>query len=289
MKQKRAVRILRGVKKYLSFFDPCAGVLNCYYGTVEGRRDADHHGLSERRPFMKPRRPRRRRRGRKDATKHKTHIIITQNSPHRSILCSVIISIGDFNFWHHCIILVNHQMLSSLKSGLKVPLKGNHLLRGSNSVRRASGGSLSSGELSYFERKQARKDERIRLYQAKLDRAMALKDRRSKAPKDTLKVEFQEWWQAKIAREQKLNRQARQEGKDWKIEVAVVLERLPQILPDKEDYEKEFDELQAHLAQFGKDYPKEFSASLPKDGSAPVSDEDLLGAFVRVISRIITI
>jgi hypothetical protein len=92
-----------------------------------------------------------------------------------------------------------------------------------------------------------------------------------------LKQEFQEWWQAKLAREQKWDRQARHEGKDWKIEVAAVLERPPQILPDKDDYEKEFEQLQAFLRQFGKDYPKEFSASLPKDGSAPVSDEDLLG------------
>jgi hypothetical protein len=130
---------------------------------------------------------------------------------------------------------------------------------------------------SYFDRKQARKDERIQLYQAKLQRAASLKDRRSQAPKDVLKQEFQEWWQAKLAREQKWDRQARHEGKDWKIEVAAVLERPPQILPDKDDYEKEFEQLQAFLRQFGKDYPKEFSASLPKDGSAPVSDEDLLG------------
>ena len=141
-------------------------------------------------------------------------------------------------------------------------------------IRCASG---TTEGLSYFERKQARKDERTHLYHAKLQRAIAQKDRRSHAPKDVLKQEFQDWWHAKLAREQKWDRQARHEGMDWKIEVAVVLERLPQILPDRQDSEKEFDELQAYLKQFGKEYPKEFSAALPKDGKAPVSDEDLLG------------
>jgi 39S mitochondrial ribosomal protein L46 len=144
-------------------------------------------------------------------------------------------------------------------------------------IRCASSGSSKSEGPTYFERKQAQKDQRVKLYQAKLQRAIALKDRRSEAPKDVLKQEFQEWWQAKIAREQKWDRLARKQGKDWKIQVAVVLERLPQILPDKDDCEKDFEELRAYLMQFGKDYPKEFSASLPKNGSAPVSDEELLG------------
>lgn len=154
-------------------------------------------------------------------------------------------------------------------------IKRSSFLRHSQGNIRCASGTTEGP--SYFERKQARKDERTQLYQAKLQRAIALKDRRSHAPKDVLKQEFQEWWHAKLAREQKWDRQARHEGKDWKIEVAVVLERMPQILPDRRASEKEFDELQAYLKQFGKEYPKEFSAALPKDGSAPVSDEDLLG------------
>jgi len=170
----------------------------------------------------------------------------------------------------------SHRMISSLTRGdlLRVTKQSAILRNYQGSIRYASG--TQEGP-TYFERKQARKDERTRLYQAKIQRSIALKDRRVQAPRDVLKQEFQEWWQAKLAREQKWDRQARKEGKDWKIEVAVVLERLPQILPDKDDSEKDFDELQAYLNQFGKDYPKEFSASLPKDGSAAVSDEELLG------------
>lgn len=135
---------------------------------------------------------------------------------------------------------------------------------------------------SYFQRKQATKELRTQKFQNRLQRSIDLKQRRSQAPTmGVLKEEFQAWWQAKLAREEKWDRQARQQGKDWKIEVAVLLERLPQILPDKEDFEKDFEELQAYLAQFGKQYPKEFSSTIQGNGAAPVSDEELIGKSFR--------
>lgn len=152
------------------------------------------------------------------------------------------------------------------------------LLQGAPSTFARSILRCSSTETSsYFERKQLRKEERTQQYQNRLQRAVQLKERRAHAPRDVLKQEFQNWWQAKLAREQKWDRQARQQGKDWKIQVAVLLERLPQVLPDKQPFEKEFEELQAYLAQFGKEYPKEFSSSIPGNGAAPVTDEELIG------------
>lgn len=139
--------------------------------------------------------------------------------------------------------------------------------------------SSESGEAitgNYFERKKAQKELRVQKFHNRLQRTIDLKKRRSQAPVGILKEEFQSWWQAKLAREQKWDRQARQQGKDWKIEVAVVLERLPQILPDKEGFERDFEELKAYLAQFGKQYPKEFSSSIQGNGAAPISDEELI-------------
>ena len=132
---------------------------------------------------------------------------------------------------------------------------------------------------NYFERKQARKEQRTQQFQNRYQRSLDLKDRRAQAPKGIIKEEFQSWFQAKLAREEKWDRQARQQGKDWKIQVAVILERLPQVLPDKEDFEKDFEELQAYLAQFGKQYPKEFSSTMAGNGAAPISDEELIGTF----------
>lgn len=129
---------------------------------------------------------------------------------------------------------------------------------------------------NYFERKEAKKQARIKNYQSRLDKIESLKSRRDGSPKDVLKSDFRGWWDARLAREEKWDRQARQQGKEWKIEVAVILERLPQVLPDKTGFENDYDELFAYLSQYGKDYPKEFSSTMG-DKQAPISDEELLG------------
>ena len=65
---------------------------------------------------------------------------------------------------------------------------------------------------------------------------------------------------------------------DWTIQVATIVERLPVIMPDKEPFEIEFEDLQSYLkAHSGKDYPKEF---LGNDGSSrpeAYTDEELIG------------
>jgi thiamine pyrophosphate-dependent acetolactate synthase large subunit-like protein len=130
---------------------------------------------------------------------------------------------------------------------------------------------------SYFDRKEAQKAARTQRYQANLQIIEQRKHRRDDAPKDTLKSEFRSWFEQRRAQDQQWDRQARQQGKEWKIQVAVVLERLPQILPDKADWETEYDDLYSHLAQFGKEYPKEFSGTLSSGGPVSITDEELLG------------
>jgi alkanesulfonate monooxygenase SsuD/methylene tetrahydromethanopterin reductase-like flavin-dependent oxidoreductase (luciferase family) len=116
-----------------------------------------------------------------------------------------------------------------------------------------------------------------------LERLHKRLNRREGKPKDVLKSDFRPWWTKRIAYEEMMERRARAAGMDWKIEVAVILERNPVILPDKDDWEKEYEELHAYLAQFGKEYPKEFTgeaASGLDDEMEPVfTDEELIGKF----------
>ena len=138
--------------------------------------------------------------------------------------------------------------------------------------------------LSYFERKSARKEERIQRYQHRLDRALVLKARRKNPVSEDVHVKrnaFQSFWHPRLIREERWNRQARQQGKPWKYQVVALVERMPQILPDQEEFEREFDELQSYLKQFGKEYPPEFnSPNIHKPGTAPVTNEELLGTYL---------
>lgn len=133
---------------------------------------------------------------------------------------------------------------------------------------------LFSTNASYFERKQASKQERIKTYEDRLQKNEERKHRRDSAPKDVRKLDFTNWWDQRRIYEESLDRKARQSGKGWKIEVAVVMERVPVVMGDIPQWEKDFDELQAYLRQFGKVYPKE----LVPERTAPtiVSDEELL-------------
>jgi ADP-ribose pyrophosphatase YjhB (NUDIX family) len=142
-------------------------------------------------------------------------------------------------------------------------------LRRSSMVQR-----LFSTNASYFERKKAAKQERIQTYEDRMQKGVERKHRRDSAPKDVRKQEFRTWWDQRRIYEEGLDRKARQAGKDWKIEVAVVLERLPVVMADIPEWEKDFDELQAYLRQFGKLYPKE----LVPERTVPtiMTDEELL-------------
>ena len=138
--------------------------------------------------------------------------------------------------------------------------------------------SSKQPQLSYFERKKAAKELRTVEYQQKIERSKLKASRREKAPQRVLKNEFREWFDKKVAFEEKVDRLARREGLDWKIHVAVVLERIPVVLPDKEQWESDFEEIQAEKLFYGKDYPSEFSTTSTEEQRAPVfSDEELMG------------
>jgi hypothetical protein len=146
----------------------------------------------------------------------------------------------------------------------------------------------AAATLSYFDRKAQKKEATRQAYQNRLSKRKQLVHRRDDAPKDVLKSQFNDWWKPQKDWQEMMDRKARQQGKDWKIRVAAIVERLPVVLPDKPDWEREFEELRAYLGQFGKEYSKELfpdQSLAGDDDSAPVpmTDEELLGTCVMFV------
>lgn len=151
---------------------------------------------------------------------------------------------------------------------------------------------------SYFGRKAVAKELRVQSYRHKLERADQLKHRRRHrtvasaadddedhsgvVPNNMKKDAFRSWWDTHRAHEERLDRKARQAGLQWKVQVAAIVERLPVVLPDKEDYERDFEQLQAYIqAHSGKEYPKEFvggtTTGSGDDRPVALTDEELIG------------
>jgi large subunit ribosomal protein L46 len=110
----------------------------------------------------------------------------------------------------------------------------------------------------YFQTKQAEKERRRALFDSRQERRQRLLTRRAGKPRDEKRQEFRKWFIQKKVRDEYLERKARQAGLGWKIQVAAILERPPIVLPDIEPWEQDYLDLEAHVAQFGKQYPKEF-------------------------------
>jgi 39S mitochondrial ribosomal protein L46 len=132
---------------------------------------------------------------------------------------------------------------------------------------------------TYYEQKKAAKDLRTQLYHERKKHEEKVKRRRDGKPKNSRKKEFMAWFRPKAKFEQYHNHQARKLGLDWKIEVAVVLERLPVVLPDKPKWQAEYDNLRAYLDQFGREYPVELYGSMEIEELENLTDEAILGMF----------
>jgi large subunit ribosomal protein L46 len=128
----------------------------------------------------------------------------------------------------------------------------------------------------YYAKKQAAKDRRRELFETKVERQHGLQSRRVNRPRlGQNRRDFRSFFIKKKVDEEYMERKARQAGLDWKINVAVILERPNVVLPDKEDWEVEYEDLQAHLAQFGKMYPKGL-VNVDYDAKVAMTDEELL-------------
>jgi 39S mitochondrial ribosomal protein L46 len=144
--------------------------------------------------------------------------------------------------------------------------------------------SSSSSFSTYKEEKLAAKELRRQRFEAKMDRLVRLRTRRDGRPMDVKKAEFTSWYDKRRTYHEVMDRKARQQEKEWKIEVAAVVERLPLVTPDMEPWEAEYTALRKHLDQFTWDYPSELMQSRKSD-----DDDDgeiiVLDFYCTVMSR----
>ena len=144
----------------------------------------------------------------------------------------------------------------------------------------SSGINGDQNGLSYKERKDAAKQKRRETWDRKQQRLERLKTRRDDSPKDVLKKKFRSWYDKELMYHDKLCRLAKKESKPWRIRVAAMVERLPVVTPDIEDWEREYIVLRDYLWTFGKEYPEEtgfmYAPDKPEDHIVP-TDEELLG------------
>lgn len=138
---------------------------------------------------------------------------------------------------------------------------------------------------TYYAQKKALKELRTQQYKERLARKDVVQRRRDGRPKKTRKKQFESWFNSKRRMESIANSHAKKIGLDWKIHVAVVLERLPVVLPDKPQWEADYDNLRAYLDQFGKDYPEALLGSMEIESLEDLSDEALLGELVRGLTQ----
>ena len=145
-------------------------------------------------------------------------------------------------------------------------------------------------ELTYAQQKVLAKERRRQTYEAKTSRETARQTRRdgSAAERGQHSAAFRSWFDRYRTRNETMDRKARQAGLPWRVRVAAVVERLPVILPDKEEWETDYEELDAYLKQFGRDFPKElgFRAGAPNTeaGESWVTNYDeILGELTRCL------
>lgn len=140
----------------------------------------------------------------------------------------------------------------------------------------SSSAATTTTTTRYWEQKKIDKDRRRELYVARQDRKVRLKVRRAGKPKDQKRNEFRSFFIRKKVDDEYMDRKARQANMNWQIQVAVLLERIPVVLPDKQDWEREYDKMKAHLNLFGKVYPKELVGNIDYDAIRPMTDEEVL-------------
>eukprot|EP00577_Skeletonema_sp_RCC1716_P021757 CAMPEP_0113423374 /NCGR_PEP_ID=MMETSP0013_2-20120614/28983_1 /TAXON_ID=2843 ORGANISM="Skeletonema costatum, Strain 1716" /NCGR_SAMPLE_ID=MMETSP0013_2 /ASSEMBLY_ACC=CAM_ASM_000158 /LENGTH=364 /DNA_ID=CAMNT_0000311227 /DNA_START=47 /DNA_END=1141 /DNA_ORIENTATION=- /assembly_acc=CAM_ASM_000158 len=142
-----------------------------------------------------------------------------------------------------------------------------------------NGKNNNAKELTYQERKEVEKKLRRETYEQKQTRLERLKTRRDHSPKDVKRTLFRSWWDKEMMYHNKLQRMAKKEGKPWRVRVAVMVERLPVVTPDEEEWEQDYNDLRDFLETFGKEYPAETGFMFAPDKSEDhvvESDEDMI-------------
>ena len=137
--------------------------------------------------------------------------------------------------------------------------------------------ALSASSEQYLNNKKALKELRTQRYAERQEHKKVVKQRRRGRNKGVRKRKFEAWFKPKKKHEEINNWRSKKLGMDWKIQVAVVLERLPKVLPDKPDWEREWDNLKDYLDQFGREYPEKLMGTHEIMSQEEITDEALLG------------
>jgi large subunit ribosomal protein L46 len=137
--------------------------------------------------------------------------------------------------------------------------------------------SLSS---TYTDEKKAKRELRRKQYAEHQERLERLQTRRDGRDRDAKKTEFKAWYDKRRTYHEIMDRKARQQGLEWKIAVAAVVERLPTVTPDKEEWESEYNELRKYLDSFGFEYPEEL-------GMDKMDDAERLSEYFLVIENFV--
>jgi hypothetical protein len=135
----------------------------------------------------------------------------------------------------------------------------------------------TSAQEAYWNEKKESKRVRTERYAEQLAHKEVVKKRRDGKPKNAKKKIFEAWFLPKIKYELRANRQCKRLGLEWITQIAVVLERLPVVLPDKPQWEEDYDNLRDYLDQFGRDYPVELFGKQEVETLEDLSDETYYG------------
>jgi len=127
----------------------------------------------------------------------------------------------------------------------------------------------------YKNEKHEAKQDRTEQYTQKQTRNIRLKTRRDPTKANYNKVQFHSFFNTLKQNQEFLDREARRRCLDWNLRVSVMVERLPIIMPEKEEWEKDYEELRLYLDRFRPVYPKELGFRDPKEQDIPTDEEVL--------------
>lgn len=166
----------------------------------------------------------------------------------------------------------NNLITNPLKSSMQPVLKPNHM---NCRPKTAATQKLTSIE-QYKAEKKAAKERRTALYNYKVTRKAGLRSRQDPEKKNYLKKQFRLWFDGMASKQAYLDREARRQGKEWNINVAAMVERLPIVTPDKHQWELDYLNLKAELQRYDMiPYPKELGLPDPINIKI-LSEEELM-------------
>ena len=153
------------------------------------------------------------------------------------------------------------------------------LLRSSGALIRSPTRSNSTKSTVTLEdlnvKKAAAKERRTELYNAQKarDEKYGKYGRRNKEKKSFLKNNFQAWYGSNASRQAWMEREAKRSNLGWKMRVGIMLERLPLVTPDEEQWEADYDTLRFELDQYGPVLPKEIKLEDPIENESFTLEE----------------